>query len=271
MGRSWAGRVSDPGIGTFRKLVFLGWRCVLSGVVLEPDTVLPSICGVLLSKWVFGLCTCLYMHTCAQAPLPLGTALCLPAGPGNLLPAFALNRLRKVDLDLDVCCVLGGGGYEKSLSKKRDSSDRMNPSQCIPTTIPTFVVSMDVAGTERKTQRYSLDPGHGLRVFGKCLQHLAWLLLHSLWWPLDMLSSLSPHSVPRQSRLGWLADLKLQRPIFLFVVVVGEALKFMNVVFYVYFYQKPLLRKMLSLRKSPFLVLQDHFRCISIILTWMAE
>lgn len=214
MGRSWAGRVSDPGIGTFRKLVFLGWRCVLSGVVLEPDTVLPSICGVLLSKWVFGLCTCLYMHTCAQAPLPLRTALCLPAGPGNLLPAFALNRLRKVDLDLDVCCVLGGGGYEKSLSKKRDSSDRMNPSQCIPTTIPTFIVSMDVAGTERMTQRYSLDPGHGLRVFGKCLQHLAWLLLHLLWWPLDMLSSLSPHSVPRQSRLGWLADLKLQGPYF---------------------------------------------------------
>lgn len=149
-----AQRASDPHTGTFRKLVFLGGVCVLSGVVLELDIVLPSMCGVFLSEWVFGLCTCLYMHTCAQAPPPLGIAFCLPAVPGNLLPAFALNRPGKGDLDLDVCCVLAGRGvYEKSASEERDSSDRLNPSQCIPTTIPTLIVSMDVAGTERMTQR----------------------------------------------------------------------------------------------------------------------
>lgn len=148
-----AQRASDPRTGTFRKPVFLGGGCVLSGVVLEPDTVLPSMCGVFLSEWVFGLCTCLYMHTCAQAPPPLGTALCLPAVPGNLLPAFALNRLGKGDLDLDVCCVLGAGWYEKSASEERGSSDRVNPSQCIPTAIPTLIVRVDVAGTEQMTQR----------------------------------------------------------------------------------------------------------------------
>lgn len=84
--------------------MFLGWGCVLSGVVLELDTVLPSMCGVFLSEWVFWV-----IHMPVHAYVCTSTAaLCLPSMPGSLLPAFALNRSQKGDLDLDVCCVLGG-------------------------------------------------------------------------------------------------------------------------------------------------------------------
>lgn len=98
----------------------------------------------------------------------------------------------------------GGGSAEKSVSEERDSSDGMNPSQVHTHHHP------DSHHQDGHTWN-QINLGHGLRVFGKCLQHLAWLV-HLLWWPPDVLSSLSAHYAPRQSSLGWLADPRLQGP-----------------------------------------------------------